>query len=80
MFKRWYVYETNSFFVNHLEAFHQIRGPFTKAQAHDIALWRMNQAMQSGEKTCITCISGARAEDISLVNRVNGVKTKIQKD
>lgn len=74
MFKRWYVYETDSFFVNHMAAFHQFSGPYTKSKAREIALWRLNQAMRNGTKINIDAVHCAVKQDVELRQRLNEIQ------
>ena len=59
MFNRWYVYETDAYFVSHDKAHHTFIGPYSKSEARRIALWRMNQAMRIGELVNVDAVHSA---------------------
>ena len=49
--KRWYIHESDWYFVSHAVAFDKVDGPYTRADAHKYALWRANQNLRNGTKT-----------------------------
>ena len=71
MFKNWYVYETDDFFVFHLAAFHQFDGPYTKSEAREIALWRLNRAMRNGERIHIDAVDSSVKQSVDLRVKAN---------
>ena len=73
MLKNWYVYETDSFFVNPMAAFHKFTGPYTKSKAQEIALWRLNQAMRNGTKINIDAVHGAVKQDVKLRQKLDEI-------
>lgn len=73
MFKHWYVYETDSYFVNHMAAFHQFRGPYTKSEAQEIALWRLNQAVRNGTSVNIDVVRSAVKQDVELRQKIDEI-------
>lgn len=66
MFKRWYIYETNNYFISDHKAYHKLRGPYTKSEALEASVWRLNQIIRNEEQANVIVIHSVLKREMNL--------------